>query len=426
MASSLLAEAMSQNISSIDSSTCFSRALCSPAFSRRAHNCLSLKWMNSFETSICKSMRLDNSAGCFSCQRSNERKAWQVRMASKVPAIVKNVNLDDRHTETFGAITRSLSSCLTETHLHDTVPGLGPKIRGKVRDTYDAGNYLVLVTTDRQSAFDRVLASVPFKGQVLNEISIWWFKNTRHITENAFVSSPDPNVTIARQCNVFPVEFVVRGYLTGTTSTSIWTVYSNGARNYCGNFLPDGLAKNDCLEANILTPTTKAANHDTPISGEEIVAQGLMSQEEYNEVSTKALALFAFGQKLASEHGLILADTKYEFGKAADGSILLIDEVHTPDSSRYWNASTYEERHKVGLEPENIDKEFLRLWFKDNCDPYKDEDLPAAPPELVTELAWRYILLFEAITGTQIRLPSLEEPVHDRISQNLKAFMACG
>ncbi|KAL6546383.1 Phosphoribosylaminoimidazole-succinocarboxamide synthase (SAICAR synthetase) [Orobanche minor] len=288
----------------------------------------------------------------------------------------------ERKNELMSSIQVSLSNCLSETHLDSTVPGLHSKTRGKVRDIYDGGDYLVLVTTDRQSAFDRVLASIPFKGQVLNETSLWWFNKMKHIIPNAVVSSPDKNVTIAKKCSVFPVEFVVRGYVTGSTDTSLWTVYQKGVRNYCGNTLPDGMVKNQKLPANILTPTTKAENHDAPITPQEIIQLGLMSQTDYDEASKAALSLFEFGQiggddgyhlcrHVAEEHGLILVDTKYEFGKGSDGTVLLIDEVHTPDSSRYWIAHSYEDHFQSGLEPENIDKEFLRLWFKDHCNPYE-------------------------------------------------------
>ncbi|KAM5575497.1 phosphoribosylaminoimidazole-succinocarboxamide synthase, chloroplastic [Rosa sericea] len=324
-----------------------------------------------------------------------------------------------RKQEVLGAIGTSLSNCLSETNLHLTVPGLKSKTRGKVRDVYDSGDYLVMVTTDRQSAFDRILASIPFKGQVLNETSLWWFDKTQHIASNAVVSVPDKNVTIAKKCSVFPVEFVVRGFVTGSTDTSLWTVYRSGVRNYCGNVLPDGLVKSQKLPANILTPTTKAADHDVPVTPDEIIERGLMSQADYDEVSRKALSLFEYGQRVALEHGLILVDTKYEFGKGQDGSIHLIDEVHTPDSSRYWIAHTYEERFQNGLEPENVDKEFLRLWFKDHCNPYEDDVLPDAPEELVRELSWRYIFLYETITKSKFKMPSTEEPIHDRISRNV-------
>ncbi|KAL6656164.1 hypothetical protein ACP70R_006990 [Stipagrostis hirtigluma subsp. patula] len=306
------------------------------------------------------------------------------------------------------AARAAMGNCLGETRLDLAVPGLRLAAKGKVRDVYESGEYLVLVTTDRQSAFDRVLASIPFKGQVLNETSLWWFDRTRHITPNAVVSSPDKNVTIA-----------IRGFVTGSTETSLWTVYNNGVRNYCGNALPNGMMKNQKLSANILTPTTKAADHDVPVTPDEIIKSGLMSKEDFDEARNKALSLFAYGQKVALENGLILVDTKYEFGKTADGTIVLIDEVHTPDSSRYWIASSYEERFRSGLEPENVDKEFLRLWFKNNCNPYEDAVLPEAPEELVCELSWRYIFLFETITNTKFEIPEAQEPIHERISRNV-------
>ncbi|QHO05058.1 Phosphoribosylaminoimidazole-succinocarboxamide synthase [Arachis hypogaea] len=320
--------------------------------------------------------------------------------------------------------TTSPFNCLSETNLHHTVPTLTSKTRGKVRDIYDSGEYLILVTTDRQSAFDRVLASIPFKGQVLNQTSLWWFERTQHITANAVVSTPDPNVTIAKKCSVFPVEFVARGFVTGSTDTSLWTVYNKGIRNYCGNALPDGLVKNQKLAENILTPTTKAADHDVPVTPDEIIERGLMTRADYEEVSRKALSLFEYGQRVASEHGLILVDTKYEFGKAEDGSIMLIDEVHTPDSSRYWIANSYLERFQNGLEPENVDKEFLRLWFKNHCNPYEDEVLPEAPEDLVCELSWRYIFLYETITKSKFEVLSSEEPIHERISRNVASALA--
>ncbi|XP_047047490.1 phosphoribosylaminoimidazole-succinocarboxamide synthase, chloroplastic-like [Lolium rigidum] len=313
----------------------------------------------------------------------------------------------------------AIPNCLGETHLDLVVPGLRLAAKGKVRDVYESGEHLVLVTTDRQSAFDRVLASIPFKGQVLNETSLWWFNRTAHITPNAVVSCPDKNVTIAKRCSVFPVEFVARGFVTGSTDTSLWTVYNNGVRNYCGNVIPDGMVKNQKLAANILTPTTKAADHDVPITPDEIVKAGLMSKDDFDEARSKALSLFEYGQQVALENGVILVDTKYEFGKTADGTIVLIDEVHTPDSSRYWIANSYEERFKSGLEPENVDKEFLRLWFKNNCNPYEDKILPEAPEELVSELAWRYIFLFETITNTKFEIPDTQEPIHERISRNV-------
>ena len=296
----------------------------------------------------------------------------------------------------------------------------GNKRTGKVRDQYVLDDKIILITTDRQSAFDRVLASIPFKGQVLNLASAWWFEKTKHIINNHVIDIPDPNVTIAKKCSVIPIEFVVRGYITGSTSTSLWTVYNNGDREYCGNILPEGMVKNEKLQENMLTPTTKEEHHDRPISPTEIVSDGWMSQEDWDYCSAKALELFSFGQKKAEENGMILVDTKYEMGHDDSGNIVLIDEIHTPDSSRYWLSETYEKRINDGLEPENIDKEFLRLWFVDNCDPYNDETLPEAPDELISELSSRYIYLYEKITGETFPFPDSKELINDRINKKLK------
>lgn len=311
-------------------------------------------------------------------------------------------------------ITANLNNCLTKTNL-----SAGVKYGGKVRDRYELEDRLVLITTDRQSAFDRILAAIPFKGQVLNQTSAWWFEQTKDIIPNHVINIPDPNATVARKCTVFPIEFVVRGYITGSTSTSLWTVYNSGDREYCGNVLPDGLVKNQKLETNMLTPTTKEEHHDRPISPSEIVYEGWMSQEDWDYCSGKAVELFTFGQKIAAENGMILVDTKYEMGRDEDGHIMLIDEIHTPDSSRYWLADSYEARINAGKEPENIDKEFLRLWFVDNCDPYNDKVLPDAPEELVIELSKRYIQLYEMITGKTFSFPDHEIPINNRIQQNL-------
>ena len=315
-------------------------------------------------------------------------------------------------------IAADLGNCLTETKLSN-----GKKYRGKVRDSYELEDRLILITTDRQSAFDRILAAIPFKGQVLNQTSAWWFEQTKEIIPNHVINVTDPNVTVAKKCAVFPIEFVVRGYITGSTSTSLWTVYNNGDREYCGNDLPDGLMKNQKLAANMLTPTTKEEHHDRPISPDEIVSEGWMSQKDWDYCSKKALELFTFGQKTAAKNGMILVDTKYEMGRDADGHIILIDEIHTPDSSRYWLTESYEVRIAAGAEPENIDKEFLRLWFVDNCDPYNDEVLPDAPEELVIELSKRYIQLYEMITGKTFSFPDKRKPVNERIIENLKGVI---
>ena len=315
-------------------------------------------------------------------------------------------------------ISLELNNCLTETSFLK-----GNKRTGKVRDQYDVGDKIALITTDRQSAFDRVLASIPFKGQVLNQTSAWWFKKTEHIVANHLIKMPDPNVVIAKKCKVIPIEFVVRGYITGSTSTSLWTVYNSGDREYCGNKLPEGLIKNQKLDDNMLTPTTKEEHHDRPISPKDIIKEGWMTKEDWGFCSKIALDLFSFGQKVAAEHGMILVDTKYEMGVDESGNILLIDEIHTPDSSRYWIKNTYEQRIENGLEPENIDKEFLRLWFVDNCDPYNDDELPPAPNDLVVELSNRYIYLYETITGESFPMPVKGELIENRITNNLKEYI---
>jgi len=291
-------------------------------------------------------------------------------------------------------IRQALSECLTETDLN-----VGIKYRGKVRDVYDLGETLLLVSTDRLSAFDRILASVPFKGQVLNLVSAWWFEKTRHILPNHVLDIPAPNTTLAKKCSVFPIEFVVRGYITGTTNTSLWSHYQRGERDYCGHVFPEGLKKNQKLAPAVITPTTKDAIHDKLIHPEEIIDQKLMTAEEWGIASTAALRLYQFGVETAAQHGLILVDTKYEMGRDKEGNIVLVDELHTPDSSRYWLANSYEERFAKGLEPDNIDKEFLRLWFAEHCDPYQEAALPRAPDDLIVTLSARYIQLYETITG---------------------------
>jgi len=314
-------------------------------------------------------------------------------------------------------IRQELGNCLIDTNLSQ-----GEKFIGKVRDRYDLGDRMALITTDRQSAFDRVLAAIPFKGQVLNMTSAWWFEQTRHIVPNHVISIPDPNVTIAKTCTVFPIEFVMRAYITGTTSTSLWTVYRSGRRQYCGIDVPDGLIKNQKLPTNYLTPTTKAEDHDRPISPDEIVSENWMTADDWEECSRIARELFAFGQAKAAEHGLVLVDTKYEMGRDENGEILLIDEIHTPDSSRYWIADSYQQRMREEQEPDNVDKEFLRLWFTENCNPYEDGVLPAAPDDLVVELSRRYIYLYEKITGRSFEFPATDQPIETRLASNLQGI----
>ncbi|MBA2710738.1 MAG: phosphoribosylaminoimidazolesuccinocarboxamide synthase [Tatlockia sp.] len=316
-------------------------------------------------------------------------------------------------------IHSALSSCLDQTNLT-----IGQKVQGKVRDSYDLGDQILLITTDRLTAFDRPLALIPYKGAVLNLTSAWWFEQTANLIPNHIIAVPDPNVVIAKKCKVFPIEFVVRGYISGSTSTSLWTQYNKGVRNYCGITFPDGLKKNQKLIEPVLTPTTKEVEHDRPITPSEIISEGWMTDEDWIKASELALKLYQRGVELASHHGLILVDTKYEFGRDKSGNIIVVDEIHTPDSSRYWLAESYEERLAEGQEPENIDKEFLRLWFAKNCDPYKDKIMPKAPVELIEELSLRYIQLYERITGKHFVFADQEEPTEQRIMKAVANYLS--
>jgi phosphoribosylaminoimidazole-succinocarboxamide synthase len=242
---------------------------------------------------------------------------------------------------------KNSSEIKNEVSIH-SLPKFEHELQGKVRNVYFCENCVVILTTDRLSAFDRKVCEIPFKGKVLNKLSVWWFRQTKNIVPNYFLGSPHSNIIVGRKCEVFPVEFVMRGYITGSTATSLWTNYAQGKRSYCGHQLVDGLIKNQKLDASLLTPTTKSDEHDTLISADEIVSQGLMSQDEWNTCTEYAHRLFAHGQAIARSRGLILVDTKYEFGVASDGEILLVDELHTPDSSRYWVAETYVQRMQNG------------------------------------------------------------------------------
>jgi phosphoribosylaminoimidazole-succinocarboxamide synthase len=278
------------------------------------------------------------------------------------------------------------------------------------------------VTTDRHSSFDRIIAHVPHKGQVLNQMSAWWCEKTRDIVPNHIVSTPDPNVTIGKKCKTVPVEAVVRGYITGVTDTSLWTLYQKGKRDF-GNFqLPDGMKKNQRLLRPVFTPSTKQDTHDRTLSPQEMVNEGIISRAMIDKVEQVAIALYARGAEIAGTRGLILVDTKYEFGLDEAGQLTLIDEIHTPDSSRYWQLDSYDERMAKEEEPQYFDKEFLRLWFKEHCDPYKDATLPDAPQELVEELSRRYIRMYEQITGEKFQ-PG-EEPILPRIERNLRGLAA--
>lgn len=290
---------------------------------------------------------------------------------------------------------------------------------GKVRTSWACGDeHRLIVTTDRLSAFDRVLAGVPFKGQVLNQLSAWWFEQTADVVPNHFVSVPDPNALVARAARPLPVEVVVRGYITGVTDTSLWGMYADGARSMYGYDFPDGLAKNSALPGHIVTPTTKAAGggHDVPVTCDEVVATGLLPAELWERVMAAALALFGRGVELGRRAGLILADTKYEFGLTADDELILIDEVHTPDSSRWWVAESYEHRVEAGHEPESLDKEVVRRAFAEVG--YKGEGpVPDLPGEVWSATTGRYITAYERLTGRSFEPGSY--PVPPRLTDNL-------
>ena len=294
--------------------------------------------------------------------------------------------------------------------------------RGKVRDMYLLDNHRVLITTDRQSAFDHVLGTIPLKGQVLNRIAQYWFEQTQDIAPNQIISVPDANVTVARELDILPVEVVVRKYMTGSSDTAIWTHYNSGVRQYCGHTLPDGMVKNQPFDEAIITPTTKDEVHDELISRDEIIAQGLVPEDTWNQVEEIAFALFARGEELAAKQGLILVDTKYEMGLDADGRITLADEIHTPDSSRFWISDTYAERHARGEEPESLDKEFLRLWLRDKG--ISDDNIPELDDDIRVQVAERYIDLFQRVTGTDFDAELGATPVLQRIEERIAEYIS--
>jgi phosphoribosylaminoimidazole-succinocarboxamide synthase len=313
----------------------------------------------------------------------------------------------------------TIAAALGRTLEHTDLAALGKKYEGKVRDNYTtADGRRFIVVTDRISAFDRVLGTLPLKGQVLNRLAAFWFELTRDVAPNHMISTPDPVVLEAHECAPLPVEMVMRAYVTGVTSTSIWTHYARGERVFCGHRLPDGLRKNERLREPILTPSTKApkGGHDISASREEILAMGHIDAADFDEAARMAHALFACGQRWCAERGLVLVDTKYEFGKDAKGRIVVIDEIHTPDSSRFWFASSYADRFARGEDPESFDKEYVRrylagLGFKG------DGAIPPIPDDVRIEATRRYIEAFEKITGSTF-LPNLEDPA-ERIPRNL-------
>jgi len=292
--------------------------------------------------------------------------------------------------------------------------------RGKVRDSYDLPDgRRVMVATDRQSAFDKVLAAVPHKGQVLNQTARFWFEQTADLCPNHVLDYPDSNVIIGRRLTMLPVEMVVRAYLTGSTGTSIWPMYARGERVLYGHDFADGMVKNQPLPEVILTPTTKGAEHDVPTDADALVASGAVTAAQWGELAERSLALFARGRAVAARHGLILVDTKYEFGLDADGAITLADEIHTPDSSRYWLADSYDERMAAGTEPHSLDKEFLRLWVTHRCDPYRDP-IPEIPADTLADFSARYIQLYEQITGKAFQAPATDRSIRARVEENLR------
>jgi phosphoribosylaminoimidazole-succinocarboxamide synthase len=305
-----------------------------------------------------------------------------------------------------------------------TIPELPNHYRGKVRDNYDMpdGRRLI-IATDRLSAFDINIAAIPFKGQVLTQIARFWFDCTVDICPNHVIDYPDPNVLLCKRLDILPIEIVVRDYLTGTTATSIWSMYKAGRREMYGLRFPDGLRENEKLPQTIITPTTKArdGDHDAPVTPAEILDRGLVTAAQWQEVSEKALALFARGRSIAAERGLILVDTKYEFGCDRDGRILLADEIHTPDSSRYWFAESYAGRFSAGQPPDSFDKDFLRRWVAARVDPYRDP-IPPIPREIIAEAARIYVSVFETITGERFAAADPETPVLERIRANLRRF----
>jgi phosphoribosylaminoimidazole-succinocarboxamide synthase len=315
-------------------------------------------------------------------------------------------------------LLKLLPQALDETNL--PLPG---KTSGKVRDWYNLPNgKRLIVTTDRLSAFDRILARVPYKGQVLNQLSGWWFAQTADIIPNHIESLPDPNAAVVTQAEPFMVEVIVRGYITGVTSTALWYRYSLGEREIYGYTFPEGLKENAALPEPIITPTTKGVDgaHDERLTCAEVTEKGLLDAATWEQVQSAALAIFKRGQELARKAGLILVDTKYEFGRAPDGRVLLIDEVHTPDSSRFWKADSYTAQVAAGQEPENFDKEFVRIAYAEKG--YRgDGEVPDMPAELWASASQRYITIYEMLTGQSFAPGAY--PVEPRLVENLKNLL---
>ena len=304
------------------------------------------------------------------------------------------------------------------------LPEIVSRYEGKVRDNFTTrdGRRIICVS-DRISAFDVVLGTIPFKGQVLNEMAQYWFDETRHVAASHVLAVPDPNVMVARECTPLRAEFIMRAYLTGVTSTSIWVAYQKGAREFCGHELPDGMRKNERLPRTILTPSTKAekGDHDESVSRDELLRRGAVTAADFDAATAMVEKLFAFGQQRARERGLILVDTKYELGKTPEGELVVIDEIHTPDSSRYWYADDYEARLARGEEPRGLDKEYVRNWLATERGYRGDGPPPALPDDVRVEAARRYIATFELVTGRTFT-PDTNEP-HTRIRNNVERYL---
>lgn len=313
----------------------------------------------------------------------------------------------------------TLMSLLPQAFQSSALP-LPGRESGKVRDWYAlAGKKRLIVTTDRLSAFDRVLACVPYKGQVLNQLTNWWMRQSEDILPNHLVSEVDPNAVVVNEAEPILVEVIVRGYISGVTTTALWHRYALGEREIYGYRFPDGLTKNQALPEPIITPTTKggASGHDERLTCAEVVDQGYLDAQTWDQVQKAALSLFKRGQDLARKSGLILVDTKYEFGRAPDGRVVLIDEIHTPDSSRFWKADSYAEKIASGLEPENFDKEFVRIEYA--AKGYRgDGDAPDLPAALWAAVSARYIQIYEMLTGSAF-IPG-EYPAGARLEANLR------
>jgi phosphoribosylaminoimidazole-succinocarboxamide synthase len=312
----------------------------------------------------------------------------------------------------------ALRACLRSPLDHTPWTAIGgrrlERYDGKVRDCYidrERGERIIVVT-DRLSAFDAVVGLIPAKGQVLNQLAAFWFERTAHLAPNHMLRVPDGNVMIARECEPLPVELVMRAYLTGVTSTSIWKAYERGDRTFCGHRLPEGMRKNERLPGPILTPSTKAAkgDHDVSVSRDELLAMGRIDPGAFDRAAALAAALFAEGQRFAAERGLILADTKYELGLARDGTLTVIDEIHTPDSSRYWYADDYEARLSRGEELRSLDKEYVRRWLANDAHWSGDGPPPIMPDEVRLEAARRYIATYELVTGRRF-VPDTSDPL---------------